>query len=471
MKRRYRKLAVLLTVGLLISSVPTYAEEITAEAQQEETSSETSDEEAVNPEEMSLSDDTGDDIEDDEEIPRPSLATVKMIPDGFNDVFVPKSVSELDVPEGAVFESSDEEIARVGSKSGIIKVLKPGVFSVKMTIGEAAVSFNYYVEKPKAIEKVVSMNYLTQVYPITQNISDNEYTVPNDYWSSDEDVAIVDEDGNVTAVGNGTAMIFTYFGKHIVKTKIVVDADENYKPVYKVAINDKVSILGDSWSAFAPDLKAYYRNDWYYNIEFHQEDMWWGGLNIDRNNSIGGSGVISEPQALNSRESDLGDNPGSIIVQLGANDVLFHCWSKDNYDMMLKNIKAAYPNALIFCGTYANISNGAFVTLNNEIKEVCANNDCILIDNDNMTLSFFTDGIHPDPSGMAALKENMQNVIRKYLPGGENDILNQKLNHSDDEKDEDADDESNDSEETPEDEEAVEVSDNSISENVTDIEG
>ena len=30
--------------------------------------------------------------------------------------------------------------------------------------------------------------------------SGNEYTAPTDFWSSDEDVAIVDDDGTVTAI-------------------------------------------------------------------------------------------------------------------------------------------------------------------------------------------------------------------------------------------------------------------------------
>ena len=421
-----KRLAAALALSVVITSVPVFAEEIPAEdAQIIESDEERAEREMA-------------------EKARPDLAAVTSIPDGYRDVFVPKSVSDIDAPKGAVFESSDEEIARVGSKSGIIKVLKPGNFSITMTIGDSSVVFNYLVEKPKAIEKEITLSYLTQSYYLPDNVSGNDHTAPTAFWSSCEDVAIVDDTGRVTAVGNGTAMIFTYFGKHIVKTRITVDAGDYDGPILPVAINSKVSILGDSWSAFAPDVKAYYRHDYYYGNEFTQNDMWWGGLNIEKNNSIGGSGVICQPQALNSRENDLGSNPGTIIVQLGANDKIFGCWSKDNYDQMLKNIKAAYPNALVFCGTYANIGNGDSGSLNTDIKEAAAANDCYIIDNDSLTLSFFTDYIHPDPAGMATLKENMQKVISKYLPGGENDIINQKMaeasrhNDEDDSDDEEA---------------------------------
>ncbi|MBR1892873.1 MAG: SGNH/GDSL hydrolase family protein [Lachnospiraceae bacterium] len=459
----FKRIAAALVLSVVFTSLPVSAEELVpseAAAPAIEEDASVLDDGVVNDtiSNDSVSEDDFD--EDDEADLRPKLANVVSIPDGFNDVFVPKSVSEINAPEGATFESSDDDIARVGNKSGIIQVLKPGLFSVTMTIGEASVSFNYYVEKPKAIQKTISMNYLTQVYSITQNISGNEYTAPTDFWSSDEDVAIVDDDGNVTAIGNGTATIFTYFGRHLVKTKVEVDADENAGPILPVAINSKVSILGDSWSAFAPDIKAYYRHDYYYGEEFTENDMWWGDLDIEKNNSVGGSGVICQPQALNSRESDLGTNPGIIVIQLGANDYIFGCWSKDNYDQMLKNVKAAYPNAMIFCGTYANIGNGDSGSLNADIKDAAANNNCYIIDNDSLTLSFFTDYIHPDPYGMATLKENMQKVLSKYLPGGENDILNQKIaaaRGDDDEEDADAEednDESDDSAPAQEGEEA-----------------
>ncbi len=121
----------------------------------------------------------------------------------------PYDATEL--PEPPVFTSSDENIVTV-DEDGKVTAVGPGEATVTMKSGEFTRESTVVVKAPlKGIEVEGAREELLlgescslSVRPIPENTTD---TLKPEYSSSDEAVATVDENGNVTATGPGNATI------------------------------------------------------------------------------------------------------------------------------------------------------------------------------------------------------------------------------------------------------------------------
>ena len=121
----------------------------------------------------------------------------------------PRDTTEL--PEQPVFSSSDESIVTV-DEQGRITAVGPGTAVVTMKSGEYTSEFTTKViSKLTGIEVegdrpelLLGESYQFSVKPLPVNTTD---TIHPEYRSSDESVATVDENGNVTGVGPGNAVI------------------------------------------------------------------------------------------------------------------------------------------------------------------------------------------------------------------------------------------------------------------------
>ena len=158
--------------------------------------------------------------------------------------------------KNVTWKSGDEKIATV-DKNGKVTAVGNGTTTITATTVDGnytatvTVTVNIPEEKPE-IDKVTlaaGKETLTKIGETTQidvklepaNAKDQKLT----WKSSDESVATVDENGKVTAVGNGTATITvtTEDGKHTATTTITVKAEE--KPDEKPAEIEKITVSAE----------------------------------------------------------------------------------------------------------------------------------------------------------------------------------------------------------------------------------
>ncbi len=127
----------------------------------------------------------------------------------------PADATEL--PEPPTFTSSDESVATV-DEMGKISAVGPGDAVITMKSGEYTSEFAVTARSPlKGIEVtgdqpelLLGESYSFSVSPVPANTTD---TIHPEYRSSDESVATVDSEGNVTGVGPGSATITVREGR------------------------------------------------------------------------------------------------------------------------------------------------------------------------------------------------------------------------------------------------------------------
>lgn len=241
-----------------------------------------------------------------------------------------------------------------------------------------------------------------------------------------------------------------------------------------------VSTLGDSFSTLAgwnPDgYCVYYQGDVCERLGVSEyADTWWGqvtdniGGRLLTNNSWSGSRVTQLPRHRSLFPSGCSDErilslssggkkPDIILVMLGSNDLgygveLFPPLCSQNggitvrsaecgdesyfsvaYDIMLKKLRANYPDAFIGCCTlfacYYSFnpkmhfpdkeSCSRYAEYNSVIRKTAAENGCSVIDIDSYCVSV-SSGIcsHPDHYGMQTIAK----IVTRELLGEEADFL------------------------------------------------
>lgn len=120
------------------------------------------------------------------------------------------TVTPSDFTDKVVWESSDSDIVEVDG-TGRIKAQSPGNAIIKVSVGEKSARCNVTVLQPV---KLISLKKNTLEMEADQSKQLNVDIYPSNatnkqvQWSSsDENVAAVDAEGNVTSVGKGTAII------------------------------------------------------------------------------------------------------------------------------------------------------------------------------------------------------------------------------------------------------------------------
>lgn len=231
----------------------------------------------------------------------------------------------------------------------------------------------------------------------------------------------------------------------------------------------KISILGDSISTFNDWIPYGYNGFFPGNGLVHNvEETWWSivlrdlDLELYKNGSSSGCTVTGDSLSttdvqsgcsnlrINDLTSEKGKKPDIIIVYMGANDLLKNAPMgandgntpvqegvivnfTDAYTLILDKLRAAYPNAKIYCCTLLPISfpweseapalvkNGnGFTTedYSNSIRTIALNKGCGVIELTNCgvtlenILEMTSDGVHPTPAGMKCIAEAVKACIR-----------------------------------------------------------
>lgn len=126
----------------------------------------------------------------------------------------PKEKEKLSVLGDLKYASADESIATV-SEDGVVTAVSAGETAITVTTsngitGEAKVSVSVPIEKIETAEKItLILNSETEnCYSLDVRVLPADAKVQSMAWRSDnENVAVVDADGQVTAVGQGTCHI------------------------------------------------------------------------------------------------------------------------------------------------------------------------------------------------------------------------------------------------------------------------
>lgn len=221
----------------------------------------------------------------------------------------------------------------------------------------------------------------------------------------------------------------------------------------------KISVLGDSISTFTgynPDgYSVFYNKEIARANGLHDmSETWWNQV-IDAcegellvNDSFSGSRVsgLEFPAAnsiqriLNLRKDAI---PDIILVYIGFNDFgygvsLNRRWLsntnrllffQDSYDIMLKRLKVAYPNAMILCGTLSktfiknkpdwkfpeqHVGKTPFSSYNASIRKICRKNKVFLVELSRFVYETY-DGSHPTKNGHKTFAdgwiEELKNII------------------------------------------------------------
>lgn len=138
----------------------------------------------------------------------------------------------------ATYKSSKSSIASVDA-NGLILAKKPGIATITVTADKTSVSCKVTVKQP-TVKLSKSSIYLYRRGTAKLSVTSTSKTIPK--WKSNKkSVATVDQDGLVTAVKNGTAVI-TVSVDGVSKTCTVTVR----KPIVKFA-EDKVTLTVGKW--------------------------------------------------------------------------------------------------------------------------------------------------------------------------------------------------------------------------------
>lgn len=120
------------------------------------------------------------------------------------------NVEPIDFCDTIYFKSSNTDVVTVDD-NGTVKAVGVGTATVKMVIGNYSASCKITVTQGVTrvtLNKSSVTIYVPDTYQLTATVKPEDASNPTVIWtSSDESVATVDENGLVTAVGNGTATI------------------------------------------------------------------------------------------------------------------------------------------------------------------------------------------------------------------------------------------------------------------------
>ena len=230
----------------------------------------------------------------------------------------------------------------------------------------------------------------------------------------------------------------------------------------------KISILGDSISTFLgfsePEGAEFYDNEKKLLSDvISHTDTWWGrtidALGGERlvNNAISGSTVCGGPRyeypsyaCSDERTSALGRDgvsPDLIFAYIGTNDWgrgtrIYEseeadpskrdpaCFFYSAYDMMLRKLRANYPNAVIYCFTPAvsRFTKAPTFTFPythggrhieeyvKVIRTLSAKHGCHLVDLYKSAEPYETiDGFHPNRDGMQTLADTVISIIKETI--------------------------------------------------------
>ena len=168
----------------------------------------------------------------------------------------PTSVPELTSSQTFMWSSSNESVATV-NETGLVTAVSVGETSITATCGKASATCNVTV-KPilatsitldkETLELTIGKNETLKATVEPENTTDKTIV----WSSSDEDIAIVSEEGVVTAVSFGTTTITaTYEGKAAICTVTVIYGSAFIEPFIYDGIN--YSIHKDSGTASVSD--------------------------------------------------------------------------------------------------------------------------------------------------------------------------------------------------------------------------
>lgn len=142
-----------------------------------------------------------------------------------------------DVETDVAFTSDDSEIASV-TENGIVTGIKAGTVTIKATASSNPISGKSIIH---VLDKYVELKGITlnkQTLNLTPGwqeklsitLNPTDATVSKAIWESDnEAVAMVDEDGNITALATGTANICAAVGEFTANCSVTVTEDEAFK--------------------------------------------------------------------------------------------------------------------------------------------------------------------------------------------------------------------------------------------------
>ena len=169
----------------------------------------------------------------------------------------PENASPLDIQ----WKSSDENVVAV-SESGLISGISEGSATVTATMGDFTATCQVSVYTPIIVAEQIVLNIDKAELNIEETVQLEATVLPEDttdktveWKSSNEDVAIVDETGLVTAIGEGSATITVSCGEASAQCEITVLEEATVEELF-VNPDSKISIYSIDGTVIKKDCKA-----------------------------------------------------------------------------------------------------------------------------------------------------------------------------------------------------------------------